>query len=61
MRLTPRVTQLRQEECVDVAGREAAHEKEIHSAMQISQSWEDLTLDAEALSFKDNDQQGLVR
>lgn len=47
------MSQLRQEECVDVAGREAAHEKEIHSAMQISQSYEDLTLDAEGLSFKD--------
>jgi len=53
--LTPRVSQLRQEECVDVAGREAAHEKEIHSAMQISQSWEDLTLEAEGLSFKDSE------
>lgn len=54
-RLTPRVSQLRQEECIDVAGREAAHEKEIHSAMQISQSWEDLTLEAEGLSFKDSE------
>lgn len=54
-RLTPRVSQLRQEECIDVAGREAAHEKEIHSAMQISQSWEDLTLEAEGLSFKESD------
>ncbi|XP_046411092.1 P2R1A-PPP2R2A-interacting phosphatase regulator 1 [Neodiprion fabricii] len=54
-RLTPRVSQLRQEECVDVAGREAAHEKEIHSAMQMSQSWEDLRLDAEGLSFKESE------
>ncbi|XP_015179272.1 PREDICTED: protein FAM122A [Polistes dominula] len=54
-RLTPRVSQLRQEECIDVAGREAAHEKEIHSAMQISQSWEDLRLEAEGLSFKDSE------
>ncbi|XP_015607745.1 protein FAM122A [Cephus cinctus] len=54
-RLTPRVSQLRQEECVDVVGREAAHEKEIHSAMQMSQSWEDLTLEAEGLSFKDSE------
>ncbi|XP_012279609.1 protein FAM122A [Orussus abietinus] len=54
-RLTPRVSQLRQEECIDVVGREAAHEKEIHSAMQMSQSWEDLTLEAEGLSFKDSD------
>ncbi|XP_046402239.1 nascent polypeptide-associated complex subunit alpha, muscle-specific form [Ischnura elegans] len=47
--LAPRVTQLRQEGrlLVDVAGvrvREAAHERELNSAMQISRSWEDLTL-----------------
>ncbi|XP_053987256.1 P2R1A-PPP2R2A-interacting phosphatase regulator 1 [Hylaeus anthracinus] len=58
-RLTPRVSQLRQEECIDVAGREAAHEKEIHSAMQISQSWEDLTIEAEGLSFKDSESASL--
>ncbi|KAK7863662.1 hypothetical protein R5R35_006189 [Gryllus longicercus] len=43
-RLTPRVSQLKQEECVDVVGREAAHERELHTAMQMSQSWEDLAL-----------------
>lgn len=54
-RLTPRISQLRREECIDVvAGREVAHEKEIHSAMQISQSWEDLTFETEGLSFKDS-------
>lgn len=53
--MTPRISQLRQEESVDIAGREAAHEREIHSAMQISQSWEDLTLEAEGLSFKDSE------
>ncbi|XP_014204690.1 protein FAM122A [Copidosoma floridanum] len=54
-RLTPRVNQLRREECIDVvAGREAAHEKEIHSTMQISQSWEDLTFDTDNMSFKDS-------
>lgn len=37
-----------------VAGREVAHEKEIHSAMQISQSWEDLTFETDGLSFKDS-------
>ena len=42
-RLTPRVSQLRQEERVDM-GREAAHERELHSAMQMSQSCEDLTI-----------------
>ncbi|KAG8228592.1 hypothetical protein J437_LFUL009297 [Ladona fulva] len=47
--LAPRVSQLRQEGrlLVDVAGvrvREAAHERELNSAMQISRSWEDLTL-----------------
>lgn len=39
-RLTPRVSQLRQEECADVASREVNHEREIHNALQISQSWE---------------------
>ncbi|XP_014220423.1 protein FAM122A [Trichogramma pretiosum] len=54
-RLAPRVNQLRREECIDVvAGREAAHEKEIHSAIQISQSWEDLTFETESLTFKDS-------
>lgn len=49
------MNQLRQEECIDVvAGREVAHEKEIHSAMQISQSWEDLTFETDGLSFKDS-------
>jgi hypothetical protein len=42
-RLTPRVSQLRQEERVDMV-REAAHERELHSAMQMSQSCEDLTI-----------------
>lgn len=39
-----RVNQLKQEETIDMANREAAHEREIHSAMQISQSWEDLSI-----------------
>lgn len=38
------MNQLRQEECIDAAGREAAHERELHSAMVMSQSWEDLRL-----------------
>lgn len=40
-----RIHQLRQEEHeVTSNSRELAHEKEIHSAMQISQSWEDLSM-----------------
>ncbi|KAL1457968.1 hypothetical protein WDU94_008146 [Cyamophila willieti] len=39
-----RVTQLKQEEGSDVVNREVAHEKELHSAIQMSQSWEDLTI-----------------
>jgi hypothetical protein len=35
---------LRQEETIDMVNREVAHEREIHSAMQISQSWEDLSI-----------------
>ncbi|XP_014094669.1 uncharacterized protein [Bactrocera oleae] len=54
--LTPRVSQLRQEECVDMLNtREANHERELHSAMQMSQSWEDLTLVAENWSCKSED------
>ncbi|XP_055641004.1 uncharacterized protein DDB_G0271670 isoform X2 [Toxorhynchites rutilus septentrionalis] len=59
-RLTPRISQLRQEECADVSNsREVNHEREIHSAMQMSQSYEDLTLVTENWSFsssaKNND------
>lgn len=43
-RLAPRITQLRQEECIDIHNREAQSEREIHSALSISQSYEDLTL-----------------
>ncbi|KAG6441152.1 hypothetical protein O3G_MSEX001684 [Manduca sexta] len=40
-----RVNQLRAEECADVSNtREVAHEREVHSAMQMGQSCEDLTL-----------------
>lgn len=45
MRLTPRINQIRQEECADLANqREQAHEREVQTRMQISQSWEDLRL-----------------
>ncbi|XP_076324277.1 P2R1A-PPP2R2A-interacting phosphatase regulator 1-like isoform X2 [Tachypleus tridentatus] len=40
-----RVIQLKHEEGMDVVYREVSHEKEIQSKLQISQSWEDLTLD----------------
>ncbi|XP_050670631.1 P2R1A-PPP2R2A-interacting phosphatase regulator 1 isoform X2 [Leptidea sinapis] len=44
-RLTPRVNQLRAEECADVSNtREVAHEREVHTAMQMGQSYEDLTI-----------------
>lgn len=43
-KLTPRINQLRQEECADFTNRELAHERELHHTMQISQSWEDLRL-----------------
>ncbi|XP_049878196.1 uncharacterized protein LOC126375199 isoform X2 [Pectinophora gossypiella] len=46
-RATPRdrLNQLRAEECADVSNtREVAHEREIHNAMQMGQSCEDLTL-----------------
>jgi len=40
----PRVNQLKKEGARDVAGREAASEKDFQSTLQISASWEDLTL-----------------
>lgn len=54
-RLTPRVSQLRQEECADLNTREVNHEREVHSAIQMSQSWEDLTLVAENWSCKSDE------
>ncbi|KAL1124166.1 hypothetical protein AAG570_001936 [Ranatra chinensis] len=58
-KLTPRVNQLRREESVDVlSGREAAHERELNSAMVMSQSWEDLTLMAENIKGGDNGEGG---
>ncbi|XP_060105065.1 PABIR family member 2 isoform X3 [Heteronotia binoei] len=44
-----RLHQIRREEGVDVMNRETAHEREVQTAMQISQSWE------ESLSLSDND------
>lgn len=39
------MNQLRAEECADVSNtREVAHEREVHSAMLMGQSYEDLTL-----------------
>lgn len=55
-RLTPRVSQLRFEESADISNsREVKHEREVHSAMQMSQSWEDLTLVTENLSCKSDE------
>ncbi|XP_045470952.1 PPP2R1A-PPP2R2A-interacting phosphatase regulator 1 [Harmonia axyridis] len=45
LRLAPRISQLRQEEHADISNsRELAHEREIQHTIQISQSWEDLSL-----------------
>nr|XP_048306274.1 P2R1A-PPP2R2A-interacting phosphatase regulator 1-like isoform X2 [Myodes glareolus] len=35
-----RIFQIKQEEKMDIASREAMHEREVHTAIQISQSWE---------------------
>ncbi|XP_040599827.1 P2R1A-PPP2R2A-interacting phosphatase regulator 1-like [Mesocricetus auratus] len=43
-----RIFQIKQEEGMDIASREAMHEREMHTAMQINQSWE------ESLSLNDN-------
>ncbi|XP_030557179.1 flocculation protein FLO11 [Drosophila novamexicana] len=53
--VTPRVSQLRQEECADLNSREVNHEREVHREIQISQSWEDLTLVAENWSCKSDE------
>ncbi|RXG70696.1 hypothetical protein Avbf_00519 [Armadillidium vulgare] len=46
-----RVCQLREEEGMDIVNREAAHERTVHSSLQVaqtlSQSWEDLALNEE--------------
>lgn len=39
-----RIDQIRQEAFSDALDREVAHENKLHSAMRISQSWEDLTI-----------------
>ncbi|XP_055709058.1 PPP2R1A-PPP2R2A-interacting phosphatase regulator 1 isoform X2 [Phlebotomus papatasi] len=59
-RLTPRVSQLRQEECIDVNSREVNHEREVHCAMQMSQSCEDLRIVTEGWSFKSRDNDDLT-
>lgn len=43
-----RIEQIRQEECSDLLDREVAHENKLHSAMRISQSWDDLTIMVES-------------
>lgn len=57
-RLAPRISQLRQEECADILNvREVNHERETHSNICISQSYEDLTLVmGENWNFKNNDE-----
>ncbi|XP_025424076.1 protein FAM122A isoform X2 [Sipha flava] len=55
-KLVHRVNQLRQEETIDMVNREVAHEREIHSAMQISQSWEDLSIMIDSPSKPDEGQ-----
>ncbi|XP_074863547.1 P2R1A-PPP2R2A-interacting phosphatase regulator 1-like isoform X5 [Carettochelys insculpta] len=44
-----RLHQIKQEEGMDLINRETVHEREVQTAMQISQSWE------ESLSLSDND------
>lgn len=51
--MTPRINQLRQEEHEGISNtRELAHEREVHHAMQISQSWEDLSLMSDSNDVK---------
>lgn len=53
-----RVSQIKQEESMDVVFREAAHERETKSKLQISHSLEDLTLDE--ASFGENNKRSLT-
>uniref|UniRef100_A0A8C8SKS9 Protein FAM122A n=1 Tax=Pelusios castaneus TaxID=367368 RepID=A0A8C8SKS9_9SAUR len=46
---TSRLHQIKQEEGMDLMNRETVHEREVQTAMQISQSWE------ETLNLNDND------
>lgn len=56
-RLTPRISQIRQEECANVSNvRELNHEREVHSACIMSQSYEDLSLATDNWSFKSSDE-----
>lgn len=49
---TSRISQIKHEEGMDVLNREVAHERKVQSAIQISQSWEDLTLTSDGDSSK---------
>lgn len=52
-KVVPRVSQLRAEECPDLANaREASHEREVLNDINLSQSYEDLTLITENWSFR---------
>lgn len=45
VRIPSRVTQIKQEESLDVMSKEAEHEREVRSAFRMSQSWDELHLD----------------
>ncbi|XP_041483359.1 P2R1A-PPP2R2A-interacting phosphatase regulator 1-like [Lytechinus variegatus] len=45
VRIPSRVTQIKQEESLDIRSKEAEHEREVRSAFRMSQSWDDLHLD----------------
>lgn len=47
-KILARIEQIRKEECSDLLDREVAHENKLHSAMRISQSWDDLTIMVES-------------
>ncbi|XP_072033782.1 P2R1A-PPP2R2A-interacting phosphatase regulator 1-like [Amphiura filiformis] len=45
VRTPSRISQIKQEESLDIRSREAVHEREVQSAFQISHSWDGLHLD----------------
>ncbi|XP_013415942.1 protein FAM122A isoform X1 [Lingula anatina] len=50
MKIPSRLHQIKHEESIDMINREAAHERDVQAAMQMSQSWEELSLDEQMAS-----------
>ncbi|XKL60611.1 hypothetical protein PGB90_007668 [Kerria lacca] len=60
-RTLARIEQIRQEERLDILDREVAHENKLHSAVRISQSWEDLTIMVDTSNKIDEDRKRSIK